>query len=605
MSPTHQKPNSFDTDLGMSNLSIGAERAAPRQEVEAVSAVRMRHIPVHKTNEDLRNMLLFTSDLVTVEFVPSNMPEDKGYQTAVARFKTSGAAHEAQSSLNGKSLTANHPPMVVEVLRLSPSGRNVLNQSAYRADSNSSNASSGGQVRQSSRFNAAFPSMESMPGSNGTQSYTNGPPSSGEVVSPRGTYFPPQSPVDQRHRVAGNTVIGEDGVDEDLTDLLKDPVAYAESDQPSLSRRSTNNTSLPQSRWVGLSLATGNPASPPLSNFSPPRNGTLQSPSSIAMSPTMMGQNGNFQMPYPHPQRHNYPPVNPADQNPPCNTLYVGNLPIDTSEDELKTLFSKQRGYKRLCFRTKQNGPMCFVEFEDTTFATKTLNELYGYSLHNSVKGGIRLSFSKNPLGVRNGQPGGMGPLSPLSPTGPTANGIGGGSFSTAHGPPPGLSAPPGLAQQSNIVSGMNGMNDMGNSTSMSAMNMGYSSPTSMGPAGMSFGLHGMNDMGVAQGGMRGPPTNGVWGQQAQYNHGQQGLHNAIQPGQQQVLYRGHQHAQPRGASQYNEGQQRQYSGDQQEKYGEVHQGDYGDNQQEGYNGGQQGPNGNQQTQYREYGHVR
>ncbi|CAI4218224.1 unnamed protein product [Parascedosporium putredinis] len=90
-------------------------------------------------------------------------------------------------------------------------------------------------------------------------------------------------------------------------------------------------------------------------------------------------------------------PVNPADQNPPCNTLYVGNLPIDTSEEELKAIFSKQRGYKRLCFRTKQNGPMCFVEFEDVSFATKALHELYGQPLHNSVKGGIRLSFSKNP----------------------------------------------------------------------------------------------------------------------------------------------------------------------------------------------------------------
>lgn len=95
------------------------------------------------------------------------------------------------------------------------------------------------------------------------------------------------------------------------------------------------------------------------------------------------------------------PPVNPADQNPPCNTLYVGNLPPDTNEEELKDLFSSRRGYKRLCFRTKANGPMCFVEFEDVNWATRALEELYGFGLSNSVKGGIRLSFSKNPLGVR------------------------------------------------------------------------------------------------------------------------------------------------------------------------------------------------------------
>ncbi|CAO3597217.1 unnamed protein product [Absidia cylindrospora] len=90
--------------------------------------------------------------------------------------------------------------------------------------------------------------------------------------------------------------------------------------------------------------------------------------------------------------------TNPADQNPPCNTLYVGNLPPNTDEDELKQMFSKCYGYKRLSFRHKANGPMCFVEFVDVMCATQALQDLYGNPLSNSVKGGIRLSFSKNPL---------------------------------------------------------------------------------------------------------------------------------------------------------------------------------------------------------------
>lgn len=94
--------------------------------------------------------------------------------------------------------------------------------------------------------------------------------------------------------------------------------------------------------------------------------------------------------------------LNPADQNPPCNTLYVGNLPYNTDEDELRTLFATRcLGYKRLSFRQKANGPMCFVEFDDVYCATQALQELYGNPLSNSIKGGIRLSFSKNPLGVR------------------------------------------------------------------------------------------------------------------------------------------------------------------------------------------------------------
>lgn len=112
------------------------------------------------------------------------------------------------------------------------------------------------------------------------------------------------------------------------------------------------------------------------------------------------------------------PPANPADQNPPCNTLYVGNLPPDATEAELRALFSPQKGFRRLSFRTKNqsansngsssghnHGPMCFVEFDDVLLATEALADLYGSALPrsngSSSKGGIRLSFSKNPLGVR------------------------------------------------------------------------------------------------------------------------------------------------------------------------------------------------------------
>ncbi|KAF8514809.1 hypothetical protein BU17DRAFT_68177 [Hysterangium stoloniferum] len=101
---------------------------------------------------------------------------------------------------------------------------------------------------------------------------------------------------------------------------------------------------------------------------------------------------------------------NASDQNPPINTLYVGNLPNapvpagyppNYLEDYLRGLFSQCPGYRKLCFRQKSNGPMCFVEFEDVNYATRALNELYGNQLNGLVKGGIRLSFSKNPLGVR------------------------------------------------------------------------------------------------------------------------------------------------------------------------------------------------------------
>ncbi|KAL5507916.1 hypothetical protein ACEPAH_5534 [Sanghuangporus vaninii] len=100
---------------------------------------------------------------------------------------------------------------------------------------------------------------------------------------------------------------------------------------------------------------------------------------------------------------------NPSDQNPPINTLYVGNLPTspipgnqpNLLEDSLRSLFARCPGYRKLCFRQKSNGPMCFVEFEDVNYATRALSDLYGHTLNGLVKGGIRLSYSKNPLGVR------------------------------------------------------------------------------------------------------------------------------------------------------------------------------------------------------------
>lgn len=151
---------------------------------------------------------------------------------------------------------------------------------------------------------------------------------------------------------------------------------------------------------------------------------------------------------YPNFPITSHPPANPADQNPPCNTLYVGNLPAQTSEDELKALFCRQRGYKRMCFRTKPQGPMCFVEFEDTHYATKALTELYGRALSNSTKGGVRLSFSKNPLGVRsqnNPSNPGQVPKPPIA--GPNGiPGSAGGGLPALGGFPAPVRAPPGLS---------------------------------------------------------------------------------------------------------------------------------------------------------------
>ncbi|KZF22977.1 hypothetical protein L228DRAFT_238867 [Xylona heveae TC161] len=479
-------------------------------------AIFMRRLSKNASDEALRSMFLFAKDFVDAEFVPAEYPEDKGFLSAIARFKTLAGALEARSMLDGRPNSSNEANMIVEVLQ-SPVGgvgagaggaaagrRNTIEGASTRQTSSSasSTGSTGGQnVRQSSRYNGTFQAMEkfSPPTAalGGSAGLSNGelpvPDSSAHFQS----LFSPQSPIgsalNDRPRVTGKSVINDDSVDEETGELLKDPVAYAKSGASAALPRRTTNPQIPlASRFGGLSLSTNNIASPPVSSFTTPRSG--QAP---VVSPTGLsglGPNANYQLATQHYPRHTYPPVNPADQNPPCNTLYVGNLPIDTSEDELKAIFSKQRGYKRLCFRTKQNGPMCFVEFEDVSFATKALNELYGQPLHNSVKGGIRLSFSKNPLGVRSNQNTGMGPPTPMSPPGSVSSGMNGVAgmssmpFSTASGPPPGLAVPPGLATAMNNVSSMgNPLGAPPMSLDSTARNSSFSAPGAGTYRGSSF----------------------------------------------------------------------------------------------------------------------
>ncbi|KAL0086653.1 hypothetical protein F4703DRAFT_1792888 [Phycomyces blakesleeanus] len=174
--------------------------------------------------------------------------------------------------------------------------------------------------------------------------------------------------------------------------VLEEPSAYDHTPTPtSITPIHDEGLTMPGGRFSGLTI-----------NTAITKESHLMSPPPNVTSPTT------------HRVFNMIGSMNPSDQNPPCNTLYVGNLPPNTNEDELKILFSKCSGYKRMSFRNKSNGPMCFVEFDDVQCATQALQDLHGNMLSNSVKGGIRLSFSKNPLGVRQ-QNVGNGPNSSTS----------------------------------------------------------------------------------------------------------------------------------------------------------------------------------------------
>ncbi|KAK5199253.1 cell cycle RNA binding protein whi3 [Exophiala xenobiotica] len=418
----------------------------------ALPTVMLRRLPKNMTPEAVRTMLLFAKDLQDTEIIPNEYDEDAGFATGIARFGSMTGASEAQAMLDGKSNTAGQAKMIVNIISnrslASMTRRNTIDPVSGRKIAQSLSPPLA-NAQKSSRFNGTFQALDqaSSPPVGSPPDYSSsdsGPPMQTSALS-------------DRSRVSGKTVIDEDGGDDDTRELLKDPLAYMHSSSMINAGRNPTNHRAPTAAFQSLSLNT-NMGGASSNGYASPRSAVQARTPHSQFSPAM-STNGQYGVSNPPYLRHNYPPVNPADQNPPCNTLYVGNLPIDTSEDELKAMFSKQRGYKRLCFRTKQNGPMCFVEFEDISFATKALNELYGAQLHNSVKGGIRLSFSKNPLGVRSGQPGSPNPATPLTSTGPmnlgAFGGMAPGSFTTANGPPPGLSAPPGLNMTSNGVNGV------------------------------------------------------------------------------------------------------------------------------------------------------
>lgn len=409
--------------------------------------ILIRRLPADTTEERLRLMLLFSQELAGLEMLPPELSMDVGLRSAIVSFNTPAAAQQAKNMLDGKAARPNEAELVVEIVSGSPIGSrpSPVENSVSTQSNGSSMTSPTAPSRQPARFGDVYHSLDNIStASNGL--YTMGDRGDAEYYQ---NIFSPQSPIGNhltnQTQSSGKTLIHDTAEDDETRELLKDPVAYAENG--ATQQRRATAPHLPIGRLASLSLNTNTSGAGPITPYHHSNMTPLSAQGNNSMSPTAMnGANHSINYQMANFRAHNFPPVNPADQNPPCNTLYVGNLPIDTSEEELKAMFQKQRGYKRLCFRTKQNGPMCFVEFEDVTHATRALHELYGKPLHNSFKGGIRLSFSKNPLGVRSGQ----ATTSPANGAMASMNGMMGASnngFLIANRPPPGLATPPGLGR--------------------------------------------------------------------------------------------------------------------------------------------------------------
>lgn len=88
-------------------------------------------------------------------------------------------------------------------------------------------------------------------------------------------------------------------------------------------------------------------------------------------------------------------------ENGPCNTLFIGNLGDNVDENEILSVFSIQKGFKQMKLVRRPKMTVAFAEFDDVQCAASARDQLHGAFLGSSDRGGIRIEFSKNPLGKR------------------------------------------------------------------------------------------------------------------------------------------------------------------------------------------------------------
>ncbi|XP_024030879.1 cell wall integrity protein scw1 isoform X2 [Morus notabilis] len=105
--------------------------------------------------------------------------------------------------------------------------------------------------------------------------------------------------------------------------------------------------------------------------------------------------------PAPVPAPSSYVPVQNTKDNPPCNTLFIGNLGENINEEELRGLFSVQPGFKQMKILRQERHTVCFIEFEDVNSASNVHHSLQGAVIPSSGSVGMRIQYSKNPFGKR------------------------------------------------------------------------------------------------------------------------------------------------------------------------------------------------------------
>ncbi|VFQ63376.1 unnamed protein product [Cuscuta campestris] len=94
-----------------------------------------------------------------------------------------------------------------------------------------------------------------------------------------------------------------------------------------------------------------------------------------------------------HASPSSYVPVQNMKDNPPCNTLFIGNLGENIIEEEMRGLFTAQPGFKQMKILRQDRHTVCFIEFEDVQSATNVHQTLQGAVIPSSGSVGMRIQY--------------------------------------------------------------------------------------------------------------------------------------------------------------------------------------------------------------------
>ncbi|KAL2539082.1 RNA-binding (RRM/RBD/RNP motif) family protein [Abeliophyllum distichum] len=95
----------------------------------------------------------------------------------------------------------------------------------------------------------------------------------------------------------------------------------------------------------------------------------------------------------PVPSPNSYVPVQNNKDNPPRNTLFIGNLGENINEEELRGLFSAHPGFKQKKVLRQERHIVCFIEFDDVNSATNVHRSLQGAVIPSSGSVGMRIQY--------------------------------------------------------------------------------------------------------------------------------------------------------------------------------------------------------------------